>query len=160
MPVRNHARARSKERDLLVVPVKLSLARCVPGPMHGIKGRMLGAAALPQPELSILQHVLRPVAIQTQGLLFSPRLAHSYPAVYMSRLPASLQYADVLNIILAEAPRSHCEHSHVCRWLQLQPADLADTRLQPGDRGTSDRSPWTALSARPGTGLTAHSRSR
>jgi len=69
-----------------VVPVKLSLARVVPRLVHGLDITKLGTAALPEPELSFLQHVLARLALQTQGFLSSSELAAAYPTVYVSGL--------------------------------------------------------------------------
>jgi len=62
----------------------------MPGPVHAIDVISMGTAPLPQFELPLLQRVLRNLAVQTQGFLFSPELTLPYPAVYMSSLSASL----------------------------------------------------------------------
>lgn len=73
-----------------VVAGRLFLARRVRKPLHGIDVIELAAATLPQPELPLLQHVLKRLAVQTEGFLLPSELALSYPEVYVSRLPSSL----------------------------------------------------------------------
>jgi len=62
----------------------------MPGAVHAIDVIRMGTAPLPESELPLLQRVLRNLAVQTQGFLFSPDITLSYPAVHMFGLSASL----------------------------------------------------------------------
>ena len=84
--------------------MKLSLAHGMRGPRHAIAIDELGATTLPESLLHVFQHVLAGVAVQAERFLLTLLATAAYPAVYMSCLRASLQYADVLDVLLAEAP--------------------------------------------------------
>src|SRR5262249_1873990 len=117
----------------------------------------MGTPALPERELPLLQRLLIRLALQAKRLLCPPDLAATYPTVPMPGLSASLQYADVLDLVLAEASGFDVTHRDDGRRLHGKSPDLTRVGVQPRNRRSPNRAAGTALSPCPGPGTQENS---